>query len=318
MSSDNFQPAILTGVDGHGVFLTVHLHNDAVADPYYKYVAGIFPTLVDKIVTQYKLNNEEAKLQGTIGFGVRLTEKLFKQPTELSTSPYESVVGGAKYFPATGGDIFVHIKSARRDACFLLSQEFVSLLPKKHIKHIDEVDGWVFLNSQDLSGFEDGAANPKGSAKKLAAVVDERTDKNHLGGSYAIGQKWIHDLDQLNKMPLKTQEAMVGRTKSENMKIRDRPETSHVSRMTVEGEDMKIHRQSMPFGNILEHGLFFIGYSNSIYKFKRMLQRMDGSEDKRKDAIISYSKPVAGNFWYMPSLDELKQLLSENPSPSKL
>jgi hypothetical protein len=99
MSSDNFQPAILTGVDGHGVFLTVHLHNDAVADPYYKYVAGIFPTLVDKIVTQYKLNNEEAKLQGTIGFGVRLTEKLFKQPTELSTSPYESVVGGAKYFP---------------------------------------------------------------------------------------------------------------------------------------------------------------------------------------------------------------------------
>jgi putative iron-dependent peroxidase len=162
----------------------------------------------------------------------------------------------------------VHIKSARRDACFLLSQEFVSLLPKNHIKHIDEVDGWVFLNSQDLSGFEDGAANPKGSAKKLAAVVDERTvsffhlvsrnlkltldqDKNHLGGSYAIGQKWIHDLDQLNKMPLKAQEAMVGRTKSENMKIRDRPETSHVSRMTVEGEDMKIHRQSMPFGNIL-------------------------------------------------------------------
>ncbi len=76
---------------------------------------------------------------------------------------------------ATGGDIFVHIKSARRDACFLLTQVFYSLLPKKHIKHIDEVDGWVFLNSQDLSGFEDGAANPKGSAKKLAAVVDERT-----------------------------------------------------------------------------------------------------------------------------------------------
>ena len=37
------------------------------------------------------------------------------------------------------------------------------------------MDGWVFLNSQDLSGFEDGAANPKGSAKKLASIVDDRT-----------------------------------------------------------------------------------------------------------------------------------------------
>ena len=76
-------------------------------------------------------------------------------------------------------------------------------------------------------------------------------DNSHLGGSYAIGQKWVHDLEKLNKMPLKSQEAMVGRTKYENVKIGDRPETSHVSRMTVEGEDMKIHRQSMPFGNIL-------------------------------------------------------------------
>ena len=66
-----------------------------------------------------------------------------------------------------------------------------------------------------------------------------------------------------------------------------------------------IVRQSMPFGNVAgKRGLLFIGYSNDVKKFDKMLDRMT---DSHSDAIMKYSKCVDGNYYYFPSLLELSK-----------
>lgn len=80
-----------------------------------------------------------------------------------------------------------------------------------------------------------------------------------------------------------------------------------------------------------ENGLFFLGYSSSLHKFDRMLQRMfmTGEEEKKDssekgdsekgnsnshfhrghDRLLSYTKPLSGSYFYVPSIKELENLL---------
>jgi putative iron-dependent peroxidase len=111
-------------------------------------------------------------------------------------------------------------------------------------------------------------------------------------------------------MTKEQQELMFGRTRgNESLKLKPRPEDSHITRTDIKenGVELKTVRQSMPWGGIREHGLFFLSYANQIHKFDKQLQRMIGNEGPH-DQLLKYSKPVTGNFWYIPSLDELAKL----------
>ena len=68
---------------------------------------------------------------------------------------------------------------------------------------------------------------------------------------------------------------------------------------------MKLVRQSLPFGGLETNGLFFIAYVNNLQNVEQQLIRMIGN-DGPQDGILQFSKAVSGNYWYVPSVEELK------------
>ena len=159
-----------------------------------------------------------------------------------------------------------------------------------------------------MIGFEDGTANPKSDdARADAALTDE-------GGSILLTQKWVHNLEKFEKIPVAEQEQIVGRTKYENLELQGdaMPSTSHVSRtdVDVEGVAQKVYRRSTPFGSVSEHGLYFVSFAKETQRHDIQLKRMYGeTEDGLSDRLTEFSVAKTGSYWYVPPSGQLKAML---------
>lgn len=130
------------------------------------------------------------------------------------------------------------------------------------------------------------------------------------GGSFCVCQKWIHNkLDQFDKLQVKEQEKIIGRTKDESDMVIPKHIQSHVSRTNIKnekGDKIEIVRQSMSFGNAKENGLLFIAYSCDLMNLEKQLLSMLGGPEGNTDFIMMHlSTAVGGQYFYMPSKAEL-------------
>lgn len=171
-----------------------------------------------------------------------------------------------------------------------------------------DLPGFVYRDSRDLTGFIDGSANPKEDARFVAALVPD--GEIGTGGAFVVTQKWVHDLQKFEALPIGDQERVIGRTKPDSIELEGdaMPPDSHVSRTDVkrDGTALKIYRRSAPFGGAGEKGLYFIAFSCDPMRFDVMLQRMFGtSDDDLHDQLIHYSTPVSGSYWFAPSEEDL-------------
>lgn len=146
-------------------------------------------------------------------------------------SDYKHLKGALGDFPYTGGDLFLHIKSNYMDMCFLFGKVFLGSIDEC-VEEFTDILGFDFLVGRnglgrDLTGFEDGTANPKGPFERGSAALI--TSSSHIGGSFFITQKWVHNLKSFEKLPISHQENIIGRTKEESLKIKPRPPQSHVA-----------------------------------------------------------------------------------------
>ena len=84
-------------------------------------------------------------------------------------------------------------------------------------------------------------------------------------------QKYLHDLDAWNALPVEEQERVIGRTKLADIELPDdvKPSNSHValntSSRTPTATERQIVRDNMPFGRVGEgeFGTYFIGYATT-------------------------------------------------------
>ena len=180
----------------------------------------------------------------------------------------------------------------------------------------DEVSGFRYFDARDLLGFIDGTANPTGLDLPESALVGDE-DVEFQGGSYAVVQKYLHDLDAWAKIPTQLQEAIIGRTKIDNVEIddNDAPRKSHKSLATIvdaEGNEHDILRDNMPFGRPgqKEFGTYFIGYSRYLWVIEKMLQHMYvGEPPGAYDRLLDFSKPMTGTTFFAPSRPGLQALV---------
>ena len=79
-------------------------------------------------------------------------------------------------------------------------------------------------------------------------------DAAFAGGSYVIVQKYLHDRDKWNTLPVEEQERIVGRTKLSNIELDDaaKPTSAHNILTTIieDGKQLEIVRDNMPFGDV--------------------------------------------------------------------
>jgi putative iron-dependent peroxidase len=90
-----------------------------------------------------------------------------------------------------------------------------------------------------------------------------------------------------------------------------KPRSAHVARMTIEedGHELEIYRRSVPYGNVEEHGLYFVAFSADRSRYDRMLARMFGTAgDGVLDRLGEFSRPVSGAYYFAPSYNELNEL----------
>ena len=69
-----------------------------------------------------------------------------------------------------------------------------------------------------------------------------------------IVQKYQHDLQSWNTLPIEAQERIIGRTKLSNIELDDavKPTSAHNALTTIveNGKQLEILRDSMPFGDV--------------------------------------------------------------------
>ena len=179
--------------------------------------------------------------------------------------------------------------------------------------------GFRSFDERDLLGFVDGTENPEGEAAPAAALIGDE-DAEFAGGSYVVVQKYVHDIEAWEALPVEEQERAVGRTKLDDIEMPDdqKPADSHVALNTVVGEDgeeRQIVRVNMPFGKVGadEFGTYFIGYARTPAVIEEMLQNMFiGKPPGNTDRILDFSTAVTGNLFFVPAVD----LLDDPPTGS--
>ena len=261
----------------------------------------------DKLAT-FQTKYPEAKLGAVVAFGHHVWRPLSGGvgAEELKAFPGY----GTGLAPSTQYDVLIHILSAQHELNFSVAQAAMSAFGAA-IEVKEEIHGFRWIEERDLSGFVDGTENPAGEeTRREVAVIQDGVD---AGGSYVFVQRWEHNLKQLNRMSVPEQEMMIGRTKEANEEIDGdaRPETSHLSRVDLkeEGKGLKIVRQSLPYGTASgTHGLYFCAYCARLHNIEQQLLSMFGDTDGKRDAMLRFTKPVTGGYYFAPSLDRLLAL----------
>jgi putative iron-dependent peroxidase len=257
------------------------------------------------------------KLSCVVGIGSDAWDRLFDGPRPAELHPFREVSGAVHRAVATPGDLLFHIRAVKLDLCFELASQIMNRL-RGVVTVEDEVQGFMYFDVRDLLGFVDGTENPVGPAAAAAVLIGDE-DSGFAGGSYVIVQKYLHDLEAWNALPVEAQERIVGRTKLENIELDDavRPSNSHVALTTItdaDGTERRILRDNMPFGNVGrgEFGTYFIGYARTPAVTEKMLENMFiGDPPGNHDRILDFSTPVTGTLFFVPTADFLEDLPPE-------
>ncbi|MCB0914565.1 MAG: Dyp-type peroxidase [Actinobacteria bacterium] len=164
-------------------------------------------------------------------------------------------------------------------------------------------------DSRDPTGFIDGTENPKlDEALEIALFGD---DLPGAQGSAVFVQRWVHNLKAFNRLPVRAQEDVFGRTKSDSTQLPpdQMPATSHVSRNTLtdaDGEELHIYRRNTPFGGIDAAGTVYIAATNDPFRVEEMLRRMfDQVGDGLHDELTRFSTPTSGSWYFVPAMSDL-------------
>ena len=240
-----------------------------------------------------------------MGFGDKAWSRLFGDPRPKELHPFREI-RGKHHAIATPGDILLHIRAASMDLCFELAMQITARLGDA-ITVVDETHGFKFFDERDMLGFVDGTENPTGQ-ESLDAVLIGDEDAAFAGGSYVIVQKYLHDLKSWNALPVERQELIIGRKKLSDIELEDsvKPSCAHNALTSItdeNGEEVKILRDNMPFGEIGkgEFGTYFIGYGRSPSRVERMLENMFvGNPPGNYDRILDFSRAVTGSLFFVP------------------
>ena len=261
----------------------------------------------------------DARLSCITAFGSDVWDRLFGEPRPKELHPFREI-RGVHHAVATPGDILFHIRSSRMDLCFELAAQIMARL-EGAAATADEVHGFQYFDNRDLLGFVDGTENPIDQTALDATLVGEE-DAAFAGGSYVIVQKYLHDLKAWNGVPVEQQEKIIGRTKLSDIELDDsvKPSSAHNALTIIEenGEELKIVRANMPFGEIGkgEFGTYFCGYSRSPRRTEQMLENMFvGKPPGNYDRLLDFSRAVTGTLFFVPTATFLEEVAPPATEP---
>jgi putative iron-dependent peroxidase len=244
-----------------------------------------------------------------VGFRPQLFREIAPDDTPEDARSFDIPVNGIEGFvmPATQLDLWLWFAGASYD--IIWDTALAATRALRDVATLDrEVDGWSYRHSRDLTGFEDGTENPNLLEAPDVATVGE--GRKGEGASILLFQKWKHFYSWF-ELSTQQQEAVMGRTKLDSIEFDEEqmPPTAHVARAkdVVDGEERDIFRRNVPYGNVMDHGTVFVGFSAEQSRLQRMLERMAGAEDGIRDALTRFTTPLTGAYYVVPSVTALQR-----------
>jgi putative iron-dependent peroxidase len=221
----------------------------------------------------------------------------------------EALTGPTGYvLPATQHDIVIWLTGASYDVVFDLSRATVMALAGLATL-VHEMVGWSYHHDRDLTGFIDGTENPTLVEATSVALVPEGSPG--AGGSVLLLQQWEHDAIQWESQPVATQEAIIGRRKSDSVELDPAPVDSHVGR-TDQDDFGKIFRRNIAYGSVSSHGTVFSGWCREQRPLQAMLESMIGIGAPALDRLTRLTRPVTGAYYIVPSADRLAAMAADD------
>lgn len=242
------------------------------------------------------------------GFGSSLLNTLGTTINGLRNLPVMS--GPGFDIPSTPAALWCWCRGDDRGELYHLSRQIEQcLFSAFDISHV--LEGFVFADSRDLSGYEDGTENPQGEEAIAAAIVSGQ-GKGLDGSSFVAVQQWLHDMDVFQDKSVDEQDNIIGRHISDNEEFDEAPESAHVKRSAQESFEPEafILRRSLPWVDGSDAGLNFVAFGKSFNAFEAILKRMVGEDDGIVDALFSFTRPVTGAYFWCPPMAKDKLDLS--------
>lgn len=266
--------------------------------------------LMTNLNNSAQVRTENPKASVVLGVSYQAWKKLkLPEPLPKELKDFESIVGKKHTAVSTPGDIHIHIRGAEKSYCMDMVAN-ISAAIADIAECSEEVHGFRYWDGRSIMGFVDGTENPYGANRPLFGVVGGE-DEAYKGGSYLFVQKYLHDLVAWRKLSVTEQEKVFGRSKEQDIEMPedDKPSNSHSALANV-GDDKKVIRDNMPFGNMAnnEMGTYFIAYARTFSTLKEMLTRMFiGEPEGNYDRILDFSTAKTGTLFFCPSVDMLKE-----------
>ena len=134
---------------------------------HYRLDQGTDPDAVRAPIGALRQQAAEVGVHCVVGFGAGLAPALLGDDAPDGLVPFETVEGEHARAIGTQEDVFYWLHSDRHDLDFE-----VALASRRGLDGLAtlarETPSWVYRDSQDLTGFIDGTANPKGDARRAA------------------------------------------------------------------------------------------------------------------------------------------------------
>lgn len=290
------------------------------------------------ILNQLDEDYSESELSAFVAIGAHYWDQLFSDSRPVQLENFPLLKTDKHVAPSTPYDLFVHIRSDRADVNHITGTQICHLFGT-HVRLVEQVKGFRFLDGRDLTGFVDGTENPHGRRRREVALVAQGDDAPEFtGGSYIHIQRYKHKLDLWNRLPVQSQETIIGRTKVDNVEFPSAEKASfaHTKRTNLKdhhGQPIEMLRQSMPYGTMKMQGLFFVSCAARGDVFTKMLTSMLGIHDSESqganqndsqkhepkheqkhekngdyDHLMDYTQAETGAAFFAPSLDFLNNI----------
>jgi putative iron-dependent peroxidase len=221
---------------------------------------------------------------------------------------FDEPVAGPDGFtmPATQHDAVLWLAGAAYDVVFDEARGAIAAL-EPVARVAVETSSWPYRHDRDLTGFIDGTENPSLARAPEIALIPP--GEPGAGGSVLLLQRWAHDVEAWEALPVAAQQAAMGRTKDDSTELEHKPGNSHIAR-TDQDDFGHIFRRNMPYGTVTAHGTMFVGFSAEQGPLARMLDNMAGLDGPR-DELTFYTTPETGAYYFVPAISALRAFATE-------
>lgn len=234
------------------------------------------------------------------GIGLSTVQALGAQLEGLR--PFPALGAPGVDVPATPAALWLWLRGDDRGELLHQARALDAAVAPAFVRR-EVIDAFQYLDSRDLTGYEDGTENPKDAAAEAAALVRGR-GPGLDGSSFVAVQRWVHQFGRFEAMSADQQDLSIGRHRVGNAEIDDAPPSAHVKRTAQESFSPPafVVRRSMPWAGGLDSGLMFVAFGRSLDAFEAQLRRMLGQEDGIIDALFRFTRPVTGAYYWCPPL----------------